>query len=255
MKKIWVTLFVCGVLTSCSRTVYYFSGDYGFFKKNGLTYFISEGILEVTNDHLYQVYEERNGLNNINIDSLLSILNIEIKEKGVQPSSRILKRVKINKIKNGIVFQHEGLGYIDTFKLDIGTYQYDRKLPFPKSVIVSSAVFNQGFTLKFYEDNFTVQYVKDTVFHYVFNESEKVHMFYLYPSLYSSYASKQKKVVDVSEYSDPIILGLSSTNGVPVYVATTKTYFDDDRFVESLKCYKKLKIRGVSRKKLELLLR
>lgn len=246
-------LLMCIMLTSCKSTIYYYEGQgfYGIVKKDELTYFNIGSMRKFDSDYFFKTYQETNGWQRIDLDSLVRVLNEMNKEKG--PLYSFEEKVKVNLFENGIVYEHSEPKKIDTFKLEKGTYQNNRKLPFPKYFISSSAVFNQGAMLKDFKNNFAVQYTKDSLFHYADQEIEKVHMFYLYPSIYSP-GRGYEKVLDTSLYSNPIILGISSTSGVPVYAATTKTFFKDDYFIESMKCYNWAKIRGVSRKKIKTIL-
>jgi|SRR5690554_29140 len=254
MGKILIILLLSIVLLSCSSTIYYYEGKdyYGVMDRNELTFYSIGSLREFDSQLYYDIYQETNGWKFLDLDSLVKVLNEENKEK--QPIYRFEEKVKINLFENGIIYEHSEPKQIDTFRLVKKTYQNNIKLPVPKYLISSSAVFNQGAFLKQFKNNFAVQYVKDTLFHFIDQEIERVHIFYLYPSIYSP-GRGYEKVLDTSLYSNPIILGISSKSGVPLYAATTKTFFNDDHFIESLKCYNWVKIKGVSRKKLELLLR
>lgn len=257
IKKIWIASLLCSLLTSCSHTIYYYATKdyYGILKRDKLTFFHSGNILDIDTDHLYRVYNENNGLNNINVDSLVSFLNEEIKKKGEGPFYSFEEKVKVNLIENGIIYEHSAPIQIDTFKLDVGVYQNNKKLPFPKYFINSNAAFNQiGAPLKYFKNNFALQYVKDSLFLYSDQEIERIYIFHLYPTIYNP-SDNFEKVLDTASYSNPIILGISATSGVPVYAATSKTLYEDNHFIESMNCYNWIKIKGVSRKKLELLLR
>jgi|SRR5690625_3714259 len=256
MKKILYFLFFFCLIVSCESAVYYYENKdfYGILKKNELTYYYSGYMREFDSDRFFKVYEETNGWQMLDLDSLAKALNAENKEKGNGPFYSFEERVKVNLIDNGIIYEHLESRQIDTFKLNKRVYQNNKKLPFPKYFINSSATFNQGAPLKHYKNNFALQYVKDSLFHYSDQEIEIVHIFYLYPRIYSP-GGGFEKLLDTSSYSNPIIVGISSTSGVPVYAATSKTFYDENHFIKSINCYNWIKIKGVSRKKIELLLR
>src|SRR5690554_5038264 len=257
MKNTLFFLLIFSLLMSCKSVVYYYERKdfFGILEKDELTYYYSGYMREFDSDHFFNVYEETNGWQMTDLDSLVKVLNAENKEKGHGPFYNFEEKIKVNLIEKGIIYEHSDPKQIDTFKLEIGVYQNNKKLPFPKYFINSNAAFNQiGAPLKYFKNNFALQYVKDSLFHYSDQEIEKIHIFYLYPTIYSP-GNDFEKVLDTASYSNPIILGISSTSGVPVYAATSKTLYEDKHFIESMNCYNWIKIKGVSRKKLELLLR
>lgn len=159
--------------------------------------------------------------------------------------------MNIHVINNGIIYSH--IDQIDTFKIEKGIYQKDKKLPISSIFINSSATFNIGGTRRNYRNNYTVQYIKDSLYSYLDQEVERIHIFHLYPIIFRSEGSE--RIIDSSEFSNPLILGVSAKNGIPVYAATTKTFFKEPHLIESMECYNWIKVRGISRKKLEHILR
>src|SRR5690554_2099439 len=255
IKKIWIASLLCSLLTSCSHTIYYYATKdyYGILKRDKLTFFHSGNILDIDTDHLYRVYNENNGLNNINVDSLVSFLNEEIKKKGEGPFYNFEEKIKVNLIEKGIIYEHSDPKQIDTFKLEIGVYQNNKKLPFPKYFVSPIASFDDAGNLKRFKNNFVVEYVKDSISYFSDQYFEKMHIFYFYPTIYSN--TSHEEILDTSTLSTPIVVGISSVNGVPLYTGTSMPYHEGVFNIQSMACYTWIEINGITRKKIKLLLR
>src|SRR5690554_287099 len=255
MKNTLFFLLIFSLLMSCKSVVYYYERKdfFGILEKDELTYYYSGYMREFDSDHFFNVYEETNGWQMTDLDSLVKVLNAENKEKGHGPFYNFEEKIKVNLIEKGIIYEHSDPKQIDTFKLEIGVYQNNKKLPIPKYYVSPIASFDDAGNLKRFKNNFVVEYVKDSISYFSDQYFEKMHIFYFYPTIYSN--TSHEEILDTSTLSTPIVVGISSVNGVPLYTGTSMPYHEGVFDIQSMACYTWIEINGITRKKIKLLLR
>ncbi|MBW7867305.1 MAG: hypothetical protein H3C31_03150 [Brumimicrobium sp.] len=205
---------------------------------------------ELNTNLRFTVYsEEGDRLRLINGDSLMETFKTENKE--MKKLSFFDFKVKVNKVEDGIVYKYMKSKQIDTLKLEKGVYQYNKKLPIPAYFVFPIAIFNDEGRLRNFGSNFVGEYVKDSISFFADQYYEKMYIFHFYPTIYSD---NNEEVLDTSALSTPIVIGISSVNGVPLYSGITMHYHEDILQIPSMACYTWLKIIGVTRKKMELIL-
>lgn len=264
MRKVLVSFLVCFIVSSCSTRVYYYyeqptnyrdvmmGRGYVILKGNKLKYSKLNHQGRFNDDYHFVVYEEEtNRLKLINADD--TVATFKDANKKLKETYFSNFEVKVIRVGDEIVYKYSNLKLIDTFRLENGVFQYNKKLPIPKYYVSPIASFDDAGNLKRFKNNFVVEYVKDSISYFSDQYFEKMHIFYFYPTIYSN--TSHEEILDTSTLSTPIVVGISSVNGVPLYTGTSMPYHEGVFDIQSMACYTWIEINGITRKKIKLLLR